>query len=102
MARVGELRDDGSGFICKPLSTFLNPFDTTIFFEQVQNKGERDLIIGAVRQNRFNHGALGEGGALKRVDEGEGDLALPEVAADGFAEGLFAGGEVQDVVDKLE
>ena len=70
--------------------------------EDLENFRVGDAVEAAVCEDGANGLAIGAGAALERMDDGEGGFAFAEVGGDGFAEDIFGGGEVEDVIDDLE
>ena len=70
--------------------------------EDFEDFGVGDAFEAAVGEDGADGFAVGAGAALEGVDDGEGGFAFAEVGGDGFAEDVFGGGEVEDVVYDLE
>lgn len=59
-------------------------------------------VGGRIGQEAADGGGLGGGSSREEADQGEGQLLLLEVGAEGFAAGPFVSPEVEDVVGDLE
>src|ERR1035437_2178736 len=100
--RRGEIRDRGFRLNREGVGAQQSGFHGVIALQNVEdvlvaNADEPSLAHDGFNGLPFMHGAVVEG-----VDDRHGDFAFAEVAADGFAEDFFAGGEVEHVVHNLE
>ena len=70
--------------------------------QDFEDFGVADATEVTVGENGANGLAIGSGAALESVNDGERCLTLAQVGGDRFAEDVFGGGEVEDIVDDLE
>src|SRR5579863_8169326 len=99
---VREFIDDLAGMIGELLSAFARALNAAAALHHRVDIREGSGIVRPVAEHHGNLLAFGRRRVLQRVDQRESDLALLQISADGLAQGLFAGSEVEHVVDQLE